>query len=902
VKTLDAGQASLLAGVGLSLVTLAKLTTYSDRVGGTVQATRYFSDGARRYDWANTGTVQQFEPYLLRVENARDTMHHLPSASGGGFESALRRTRQITLRNWLPELGVYLFTSLRAENIEYARVEIAHVFVDRGTGASFNDLSALTGGEQTWLFRGVVASIGRVTEHEITLELEAELPQIPWLYADDASKNDLRDLGQRLPIVYGSAIRVPAIGWDVGAASTLAVAVDADDTTVEVTDSLRFPTSGTGQVGSESIIWTGKTGNQLTTVTRGANSTRAISHKIGEPVIETIATATWVVAGHAARAVNAVYARSPYNGAVVRVAPARYAVNTADAASVPAGTVTSVKVTAANLRGLIADLASAVTEQATGANEQSETRTPSIVPGGAVNSLRDGNPDSYFDGAGLREVLTFPAVADRTIIRVKYSLVATLDDTEAIHLYAASSGGSPLGSFSNDFGVTRTGVWELETTNATLMGVTIYMLIGAIRVFSVVRTEYFTSGPVRTFDERKPTAYAGSPASIYTHMTDGVTDAGDWTLTSATSADWTWDAIVGRTVLACIYRVYALIDNTEALGIAQGGTTTTVGGTENNSGATIEGWFEWYTEVAGAIGTTVRFQATGAVVIREVRRIEIFVSSSSEATIAAATVGAGLQLFSDMDGYNAPSAFYLAGSGNLMTEMPDVLRHLLTVLAVPAQTVDATWNDVGGASYLDDNAHAMDLRTLGESLLDVCAGLGFEGRCSLLADERTAATTYRLLAALATYAWPAAATTLTKWQAIEEEGRDAQEILTRTRYLYQWHPELGDSIDAFLAAVQTTVSAAETKYGRHDAPAVGLRTVQVAATAAEIAGYYSAELARVAALWRITGVPWIDGYTLERGDVVQFTPPWHGSARKGRVIEAMLRLDNLTDLRVVEVS
>jgi len=137
---------------------------------------------------------------------------------------------------------------------------------------------------------------------------------------------------------------------------------------------------------------------------------------------------------------------------------------------------------------------------------------------------------------------------------------------------------------------------------------------------------------------------------------------------------------------------------------------------------------------------------------------------------------------------------------------------------------------------------------------------------------------------------------------LEEEGKKSDAIETRFRYLYQWHPEQGLSLEAFLAAVQTTVTSSETKYGRHDAVAVGLRTIEASDTAEEVSGYYSQEKSRVASLFILTGVPWRDGYRLERGDIISFKPKWYSATKKGRVIETTLREDGHIDLRVVEVS
>ena len=58
----------------------------------------------------------------------------------------------------------------------------------------------------------------------------------------------------------------------------LATSIGATDTTLTVDNASSLPNSGTVRIDSELIIYTGKLGNQLTGLTRGANGTTAASH------------------------------------------------------------------------------------------------------------------------------------------------------------------------------------------------------------------------------------------------------------------------------------------------------------------------------------------------------------------------------------------------------------------------------------------------------------------------------------------------------------------------------------------------------------------------------------------------------------------------------------------------
>jgi hypothetical protein len=58
----------------------------------------------------------------------------------------------------------------------------------------------------------------------------------------------------------------------------LATAIDSSVTSIALTDGVTYPTSGTVQIDSEKITYTGRTNNTLTGCVRGAQSTTAASH------------------------------------------------------------------------------------------------------------------------------------------------------------------------------------------------------------------------------------------------------------------------------------------------------------------------------------------------------------------------------------------------------------------------------------------------------------------------------------------------------------------------------------------------------------------------------------------------------------------------------------------------
>lgn len=65
---------------------------------------------------------------------------------------------------------------------------------------------------------------------------------------------------------------------------TLAADIGAGDTSIALSDAAPFPASGTVIIEQEQVTYTGKQGNTLTGVTRGANGTVAAAHAAGAPV------------------------------------------------------------------------------------------------------------------------------------------------------------------------------------------------------------------------------------------------------------------------------------------------------------------------------------------------------------------------------------------------------------------------------------------------------------------------------------------------------------------------------------------------------------------------------------------------------------------------------------------
>ena len=112
--------------------------------------------------------------------------------------------------------------------------------------------------------------------------------------------------GIRVQIYYpvGPAEQLPGFGWGLGQWSgtvanpqttTLNGAINDSTTTIVLTSSTNFPSTGTNHVliGTEEISYTGISGNTLTGVTRGVRNTTAASHSDGATISNTSAYEAW---------------------------------------------------------------------------------------------------------------------------------------------------------------------------------------------------------------------------------------------------------------------------------------------------------------------------------------------------------------------------------------------------------------------------------------------------------------------------------------------------------------------------------------------------------------------------------------------------------------------------------
>ena len=100
----------------------------------------------------------------------------------------------------------------------------------------------------------------------------------------------------------GPAVEVATTGWGLGSwggtqqgqfTSTLSSGINASVTSLTMASSSSFASSGTVQIGSELITYTGNSGGTLSGLTRGAKGTTAAIHSSGAVVTDASNYFTW---------------------------------------------------------------------------------------------------------------------------------------------------------------------------------------------------------------------------------------------------------------------------------------------------------------------------------------------------------------------------------------------------------------------------------------------------------------------------------------------------------------------------------------------------------------------------------------------------------------------------------
>ena len=803
MRTLDTEQAALAASTTTQKIELVKLTTYTDRDAETVSNTYYLSHVPVLYDYGNTGTDRQFEPFLVNVSQSVESMPNMPEP---GDLSAMTGSRVLTLRNGDRD-GTSLWEILLADQVESARVEIARLGIEGSSARRFYDQRALTGSEHTVLYRGRVAQVRGVSNDEITLLIERDWPEIPWLIANDEATVAPRDVGRRVQIVYGSVEKVPAIGWKIGWITTTAGSIETTDTTIELTDARGIASTGTNGlwISGDLISWTGKTGNQLTGVT-GLD----FSHVMGELVREVVEPATWLVNSEESDAVPEVYVRNPFTEALVRLPALLYSIVLDDTGTVSGRTVTSIMMTDGQLALLFRFLASGVVPDTSeirhfGTHHGALPDATKITPGGAI--LEDDKTNDRFTpfqingGVNPRQNLFFKNVPGRTVTARTIFFDITVGASQTLEVYDAASGGTLLGSVGTG-GAARTFAAddpiEITISDFTVESYFIHFTANISNdCVGVWMVEEYDDGTDRTSVTIHEFSEDIGDLNVETSQAEAISiqdpsSANYWDFTGSSGGSfqdngyrWPWSfhsatigdpRLSGGPLFGVDEIVFEFRYQIVSTGTVTPGSTWLIRVVSDTSGTldrffsieidtdtvidageqTIRASFypeyaehEWMFLNSFSVYTFIRLEAEPDTENTEFQLIELRVytngvGAAEEDVIQRAAIRSGnaLEVFADVDGIPAPTGGIGSTSeGDLITGTKDQLLHLTSILCgMPASVITNTHNTNYNSFIGSNDRLDFLLNALGSDFAEVLTRYGYEIRANVIPVEGSAVT------------------------------------------------------------------------------------------------------------------------------------------------------------------
>lgn len=237
-----------------------------------------------------------YDPLVL----SWDTIH-LGKLDLTSFEVMPGETK-ITIDNTAPVGDAAKFTELFGTyDPQYATVTVKEFFDD-----------AYAAADAVTIFKGSIEDVIEMLPDSVTLvcsgyELDiANKVNHTIINDSDYPSADPDDIGKMLPMVYGSARKVPFHGIYTGAISTLVSDITAAQTTLELSDASRFPNSGTIISGTEQITYTGKSGNTLTGLGRHSGGTTAAAHSAGDGFAQVLSEYVFAI-GHPVKLIDNVY-------------------------------------------------------------------------------------------------------------------------------------------------------------------------------------------------------------------------------------------------------------------------------------------------------------------------------------------------------------------------------------------------------------------------------------------------------------------------------------------------------------------------------------------------------------------------------------------------------------------
>ncbi len=240
---------------------------------------------------------QQYENYISEISGIEGEINLIDSSSSNTDISLTFKNDRYGSYNYLIEIGdTYPF--------EGAGCLIREVYLDDDNNPS----------DMVTIFKGVIDEPQDIDLLSFRCKLSSTMFQKDkqWNVAmiDTATyPYAYEDVGKLEPFVYGLDVLMPAVRVNWGAKTTLKADIFLGQTTsIELSDSSRFPSSGTILIDSEELSYTSISSHVLAGVTRGVNSTIATAHSAGAEMWEKQAQYDSLIASHDIYSVGDIYA------------------------------------------------------------------------------------------------------------------------------------------------------------------------------------------------------------------------------------------------------------------------------------------------------------------------------------------------------------------------------------------------------------------------------------------------------------------------------------------------------------------------------------------------------------------------------------------------------------------
>lgn len=802
-RDFDAQQSPLWGRSELVRVDLVHLVTYSDRDAETGETHYYFARSNVLFDWENNGTDQEFLPLLQSIGTLSSSINHLPSPNDSGL---LSKPLEITLSNApYGADAARLITTLRAgDALENARIEWTQLALSERPTTARIDLSDLDGNEHTFRYRGRVRQVGPISNDSIVLSCETELPELAWAVSTDDTQTEPDHVGVRWPKVVGEAKKVPCINHDVGFVTTLAEADDGTGTSLVLTDATGIGSSGEGTLGGSIVSWSDKSGNTLTGVEWGLGGSPASNHPAGDIFVEALSGGVvFGVADHEVNAIGDVYALNPFSGQVVRL-NTTFTKNVAD--TVDGDTRATIEFTQAQLKTTLMELAASpeVTDDGSAPGDPDQLQRPiceSLDNDGTMSAEESRELPAVADGlSGVGDPRY--AMDEDEFFFFRFFRPASGFSRQKIQVELeriAVTGTATLNVYKGRIGIDSTTLLDAQEIEASKLTYTIettedaeWISVEVVSTTSVTAAIYevwqYIDNEIATVHQQAThgnrdgageeprgdpnTEYFDENDSTFHHMLSGA-----WHGVKFDDPEGGFDTQRIRVLASGL----DVADSKFKVQTADGYTTNVapiwnIDGEDDYepepergaSGTKID--FEFESE---SLQFYLRFDLTSPFTSDhyEISRdlITYGATPTPSIAIAGASVGYGLRLFADVDGYEVPagaSPAYKAGAaGELIVKPCDVLRYIIEELG--GKTIDIESYDSCDVN-LGVVEIACDLRTMGGLRWeDVAQRVAFESRVTLVEEETATGPVWKMLTADSSYEFP---TTSIRHVLLEEDS------------------------------------------------------------------------------------------------------------------------------------